>query len=291
MAQVQYIRLDTDFFDKPKIKALAFRCGQGAVLCLIRLLCAMGRATDGELSRDAWLAISVESGLTVEDAETLAKYCLKEKIFGGNLAALTNSRVLEDQEALERKREQNRERVSRHRTKQRTGPEATVIPLPPRPSEPIVNPDFVPVPIAPDADAQVQYPDPVEAGDDENLKIALDKLETPGAGKAWERDNRYILAHRRPMKDYPLIWLAPTELADVISKLEASDIPLQLYKELFKNAEAKLRTYVASGKNAQNVSVYNWLTGFLFNELLDTTTKESKLTKTIEWGNRYEQRR
>ena len=93
------------------------------------------------------------------------------------------------------------------------------------------------------------------------------------------------------MKDYPNIWLTPFELADVMKKLEASDIPQKAYKDLFLKAEAKLMTWKQDRRSLSTVSVYNWMTGFLFDELLERAIKERRLAKTIEAPRPFEGRR
>jgi hypothetical protein len=289
MAQLSYIRFDTDFFDKPKIKGLVQRHGQVAVSFLVRLLCGMGRATDGEISRDAWEAIGAEAGLATLHSEELVGYCLDNHILGGSKERLTNTRVLEDQDALEKKRVSTRARVQQHRQRQKPAEDA---PVPLATAAPaVVNPSAPFVPFVPPADVAAYTPQHPESFDttDENMQIALDKLEAPN-GQNWVFDNRFIGAGRRPMKDYPTIWLTPHELSDVIRKLEESDIPQASYKDLFFKAEAKLKTYSSQGRSNQSVSVYNWLTGFLFDELLERTIKETRLAKTLE-GGQYERRR
>lgn len=294
MAQVAYIRFDTDFFDKPKIKGLIHRNGQDAALLLIRLLCAMGRATDGTLNRDAWEAIGVENGMTVERAETVVQYCLTQGIVRGDLDGLTNERVSMDQQALEKKRDATRERVAKSRQQKREHPHISI--APPNVSVPQVTaPPMQQLHVVHSTPTVNHVPTPTPQltplpDVDTNMEIALDKLENP-SGQPWTNDNRYIAAGRRPMRDYPQIWMTPNELADVIKKLEASDIPLSMYKDLFLKAEARLMTYSTQGRSTTGVSVYNWLTGFLFDELLERTIKETRLAKTKEVPQRYEQRR
>lgn len=293
MAQVTYIRFDVDFFDKPKIKGLAYRCGQEAVLLLVRLLCAMGRATNGEISRDAWEAIGAENGLNQEKTLSCITYMIDQGILGGTLESLTNERVKQDQSALEKKREATRERVAKNRQKKESEDLATLNSATAtvrRLDTPLINPNLIPGFIHSEVHANHSAEPETFDTTDPNMAIALEKLESP-AGQPWVNDNRFINAGRRPMKDYKLLWLTPGELADVVKKLEESDIPVQMYKDLFKKAEAKLKTYSTQGKSSQSVSVYNWLTGFLFDELLERTIKEARLAKTMEGPQRYEQRR
>jgi hypothetical protein len=291
MTQLEYIRLDTDFFDKPKIKGLIYRHGQEAVGFLLRLLCSMGRATDGGIGRDAWEAIGIESNIDPQRAETLVVYCLEQGILEGDLSMISNSRVQADREALEKKRGAARERVRTHRQKHQE-PNAPAYVARMERAVAVSNhpqPVSVPSPVLVVAHSPVEDVQEFDTSDP-NLKIALEKLESP-SGQPWTHDNRYMSAGRRPMKDYPALWLTPFELADVVKKLEESQIPVQAYKDLFLKAEARLKTYTGQGRSTQGVSVYNWMTGFLFDELLERTIKETRLAKTIEGPKRYEQRR
>jgi len=284
MAQVDYIRFDTDFFDKPKIKGLIHRQGQESVLLLIRLLCAMGRATDGYLSRDSWEAIGIECGLKLERTEEIVNYFLIQRICSGSLENLGNERVQQDQAALAKRREATRERVAKFRGKVELDYKSESC-------EPMVLPDprkTQPCPI--DTENLPSVAENIDPAGDAHLEIALEKLEAPG-NQPWTRDSRFIGASRRPMKDYPLLWLAPHELADVIKKLEESDIPATMYRDLFLKAEARLKTYKSDSRSTSGVSVYLWLTGFLFDELLERTIMSTRLTKTKQGAQRYELRR
>lgn len=289
MAQLKYIRFDTDFFDKPKIKGFVHRQGQLSVSFLIRLLCAMGRATEGKISRDCWEAIGAEAGLDVVKTEELVGYCLDNGILRGSKDALTNPRVLEDQDALEKKRKLTKDRVTEYRKRQRTDEEKP----PPAPTLAPILASAVPFqPYVPaESVRNLVKADKEQIDDDDpNMKIALEKLETP-EGQDWTFDNRYIGAGRRPMRDYPTIWLTPQELARVIAKLEGSNIPQESYKDLFFKVESVLKTNLSQGKSNQYVTAYAWLIGRFFEELLEVSTKEARLAKALETPTRYEQRR
>lgn len=284
MAQVEYIRLDTDFFDKPKIKALRRRHGNKGILLVLRILTSMGKSTDGALVRDTWEVLAEESDYKEGEAEAAIAYCLAVGIFSGDEENLSNRRVTEDQEALERKRASKREEMRRYRGREK-GTSASVV-------KSFEDTDDLNR-IQPRAVSVVEPPmqrETVDPGNDETLKIALTKLETP-ADQQWTLDNRFISAGRRPMKDYQNIWLTPFELADVMKKLQSSDIPQGSYKDLFLKAEAKLVTWKQERRSLTTVSVYNWLTGFLFDELLERAIKERRLAKTIEAPKQFEGRR
>jgi len=276
MAQVEYIRIDTDFFDKPKIKALRRRHGNKGIMLVLRLLTAMGKSSDGGLVRDTWEILATEADYEDGEAGEVVSYCLEVGIFSGDMDHVSNRRVTEDQDALERKRVAKREEMRRYRAKEKGAPALQVIVDKSAESDlERIQPRVLPV-IEPSMQKET-----VDPGNDENLRIALEKLETP-ANQQWTLDNRFIMAGRRPMKDYTNIWLTPHELADVIKKLEESDIPMWSYKDLFLKAEARLVTYKQERRPVQTVSVYNWLTGFLFQEVLETTIKETRLAKTLD---------
>ena len=126
--------------------------------------------------------------------------------------------------------------------------------------------------------------EPQDKPKDPYLIRALRHLEVP-ADQEWTKDNRFILAGRWQMKNYPNIMIAPTELAQVIKIFEETIPDTLLWKRVFDKAESNLKTYRALGKNIRAVNVMNWLTGWCLNETLETAIKTTRL-KTSGGGRR-----
>lgn len=109
-----------------------------------------------------------------------------------------------------------------------------------------------------------------------------EKLLTPVTeGAPWLTSNLYMLAGRRPLKTWPDIFLAPTELRAVISLYEESGIPEKRLKEAFTLAASKLATYKISGRRIETVDVFSWLIGWIRDQLLETAIKETRLQNAV----------
>lgn len=119
---------------------------------------------------------------------------------------------------------------------------------------------------------------------DPYLARALKHLEEP-ADQDWTRDNRYILAARRPMRNYPLIMISPSELAEVIRIFEETIPDTKLWRRVFLKTETQLQTYLASRKSIQSINAFNWLTGWCMDSVLETATKDQRLKNG---GRRYQ---
>lgn len=278
MTQLDYIRLDTDFFDKPKIKALLYKFGHEGLIFFIKILCQVGRSTDCKLNEEQCAALAFESQMPTEKTEEFFSYCLERGLLDGTRTELSNSRVRDDVAALEHKRSKARQRQQRYRAvseeergeQQEKHRETPIVPS-------VAGPkiELQPVDVAKEDQSSFDTSDP-------HLQTALTKLETP-EGQDWTLDSRFVNASRRPLKKFPLIWLTPHELADILKRLEQSQIPKNKYKDLFLKAEARLKTQKTVGRNGVFVSAYNWLAGFLMDEVIEQTIKEKRLEKAIQW--------
>lgn len=101
-----------------------------------------------------------------------------------------------------------------------------------------------------------------------------------------QADSRFISAGRKPIKNYPLIWLSKTELIDILTLYEESEIPIDkrgIYKQAFRAVQARLLTMKAEGKSITRVSAFNWLIGWALNELLDSQKKVTDLKRSNKY--------
>jgi len=258
-AQLDYIRFDTDFFDKPKVKAFLQKYGQENVNLFIRILCAIGRSTDGRINRDCADALIYDARIENKQGWEVIIYLLENELLTGTPTKISNPRVLDDSQALARKRNATNERVRKHRSQKKQ-----------------IEAEQAQSDVLETVKTQVSQ---LEKSGDRHIDLARRKLVSEQEGGEWRTDNRYILAGRRPMRDYPLIWLSEPELAEISKRLEASDIPPDCYKDLFLRAQGLLVTKAANGENTKNVAVFNWLTGFLFNDVLEQIIKTNRLAK------------
>lgn len=98
---------------------------------------------------------------------------------------------------------------------------------------------------------------------------------------AWINSNLYMLAGRRPLKLWPDIFLAPTELRAVIILYQESGIPEKRLKEAFTICASKLVTYKISKRKIETVDVFSWLIGWIRDQLLETAIKETRLQNAV----------
>ncbi len=108
--QLDYVQLDIDFLNKPKIKALGFKFGALAQLLVISALLDMGGATNGEIDDDAFNALASIYGFDPQKSIEILNYLLETKIlFRADSKKITNSRIIEAQQEVADKRRKWRE--------------------------------------------------------------------------------------------------------------------------------------------------------------------------------------
>ena len=104
------------------------------------------------------------------------------------------------------------------------------------------------------------------------LRQAEERLDKPN-GQPWTNSNAWIGAGRRPMRDFPLIFLTPHELARAIVEIRKS-VPTEDIASVFHACEAHLR-----GKSPQqrdSISHFNTLTTWCLNEVIEKATKRQR---------------
>lgn len=129
-AQLHHVLLDVDFFEKPKIIALAEKLGQLAPLLLVRIYAAMSKATDAEIEVSCVEYLARVIGFT--DVAEFLTYTIERGILceGSKPFLITNSRVAQDQEKLAKAREDARIRQEKSRESRVTNALPTRFPDP-----------------------------------------------------------------------------------------------------------------------------------------------------------------
>ena len=116
----------------------------------------------------------------------------------------------------------------------------------------------------------------------EEEQLAESMLEEATGFKPWENDNRFILVGRRPMKEWPDIWLTSQQLVQVLHKLQESQLEPSRYRDVFDKATSRLETWKIAGKSTKAVDCFSWLTGFVFIEVLNESNSVQRLKRTLE---------
>jgi len=108
-------------------------------------------------------------------------------------------------------------------------------------------------------------------------------LETPGEGKAWEKDNRWVSAGWRPMKRFPLCWLKRSDLVLVIKRYTDAEVQHRV-GAAFRVVQGTLegRKLDMSGSFAKYPSIVGWLTGYVLSDVLRSETEASRLKRVSD---------
>lgn len=128
-------------------------------------------------------------------------------------------------------------------------------------------------------------PDP-PAGGGSWLGIAEEKLKKPTPDAGWTAKNAWITAGRRPMEDYPDVWLTTRELAGICEDYDASGVPPKDFKVAFRRAQAQADTIKSRGEDPSNKGAAGWLLGFIKRDILESSIKETRLQTAKEGARR-----
>jgi hypothetical protein len=123
---------------------------------------------------------------------------------------------------------------------------------------------------------RVSTPPPPQ-GTKEWFKYQAEKsLAEPTGNEAWERDNQFVAAGRRPMTKFPGLWFTPAELADAIEVVIEALPPDADIKPVFALAQAEALTKLAD-RSAKKVSAFKYVTGYCLQQISDTLRKSNYL--------------
>jgi len=283
--QLDHVLIDVDFLHKPTIKALRFKYTDLSALVLIEILAQMSRATDGIIDRE--VALCVFSDLRFENGEEILEYCIsKEILCASPCGGVTNVRVQKDQSACAKKREEAKNRKEAYLQKKREEEERRTkeeqertrserVPNAERTVLPVTDTDTVTVTDTvnnnknslPKLNHQIPKPIPIpEDLDDEELelwKLSESAYALVKGDEDFLRSQAFITTHRRPLKNYPTVWISQRELFNTFKIWSSKGIPRSQWKEILEKCETKVNSHVRSGKSVDRVNSPDWLQGFL----------------------------
>lgn len=119
---------------------------------------------------------------------------------------------------------------------------------------------------------------------DEYLQAAERELLRPTGSEAWENSNAFMCAGRRPLQRFPQLFMTADELADVFREWEGAGLTAADLELGCKKVLGRLRTWKQMGKRIDTAPVFNWLTGFVKDEIVQSRTKDN-------WKRKSEERR
>ncbi|NIM21879.1 MAG: DUF4373 domain-containing protein [Candidatus Latescibacteria bacterium] len=94
----------------------------------------------------------------------------------------------------------------------------------------------------------------------------------------WAKTNR-VINGELPLKQYPLIFIKPSDLETAIGLWDRGGIPKEDRRLIFEKVNARLQDMVKNGGfgTLERVSPYNWLIGWAYEQTLDAVTKAGRL--------------
>lgn len=132
-----------------------------------------------------------------------------------------------------------------------------------------------------------------EADIPEHLSKYADKirarLDSPDGSKSWEASNIFMATGRRPMVDYPDIWLTPSELGEILEQFESDGVGHRM-REANQLVLARLKTMRAQNKDPTFASVASWYMGWIKQEIIKAETGSLKLKTQVKYANNAAQR-
>lgn len=118
-AQLEYVKLDVDLFDKPRFQYLISQCDYAGALYLLRLWAAIARADSAVLPIKYAVALGNGFGLNAEKSQAVIDFCISEQLLDSSDGNLTLGRIADDQEAVAIRRDSdvNRKRIQKDSTR------------------------------------------------------------------------------------------------------------------------------------------------------------------------------
>lgn len=113
-------------------------------------------------------------------------------------------------------------------------------------------------------------------------RFAENILCKPSGSEEWEKDNRFILAARRPMKKLPAIWLTEAEVIDTVEQFTKAGLTIAEVRAAIKSADGRLKTTMVNGRSQSQVSVYNWLIGWCLQDQLNIANAANKARRSAQ---------
>lgn len=119
----------------------------------------------------------------------------------------------------------------------------------------------------------------VEPPKDDLMIIAESWLSKPNGTEPWEKTNSYMLAGRRPLREFPELFFQPHELRSIFKQFKDSGLNSEQFRIGLQMGQAELTSRKAAGKPIQPDRIPNWFLGWIPEKLLDLQIKKERLSK------------
>lgn len=116
-------------------------------------------------------------------------------------------------------------------------------------------------------------PEPPPVGD---LEEAAEKYLEPTDSERVRKSKFYLVTGRRPLKDYPNVYLSRPEFCDLLRQLKERNIFRDGLKAILADCESRMKTVLQRGEDPERKTAFAWCSGFLLENYL------SKEKKTVD---------
>lgn len=100
------------------------------------------------------------------------------------------------------------------------------------------------------------------------------------SGQPWTRENSFMLAGRRPLKNYPLIRLTASGFANVIKTHETNGLGAEDTKESLRKVQLRLQSLIEKNQKIDYANAESWLVGWAMIEQLEKKINVNRLTRS-----------
>lgn len=117
--------------------------------------------------------------------------------------------------------------------------------------------------------------------DDQDKLVELTKahFETP-KDQPWAQNSVFINTGRQPLKKYPLIWITPLGLFQVLKVLHES-LPPTHHKLVFLACQSRIEGAMATGRRPETCDAQSWLLSFCLSQVLEQFNQELKVEANV----------
>lgn len=277
-AQLDHLLLDVDFFNKPTIIDFQYEHGSSAVLWLIQVYCQMSRATNGCIKKSVLRKLGDD--LKITSLEEVIDYASKNNLIcnfndGRHIHEdlYTNARVQQDQASLARKKASKAEANTKYKLRDnlKSSPSELQVVLKDDLPDTDTDTEYINNNINKNSKSEISFQPEIPPENLSETELKLWMLATNAFSQAdgtepWAQTNSFILLGRRPLKNYPNVWIGFKELYELLKVYNDAEFSSAEVKWCFTKAETEAKNQIRSGKPPDRINCVSWLQGHIFTE-------------------------
>lgn len=287
--QLDHVLIDVDFLDKPKVVALMARYGHVSALFLIQVMATLSKATNAEMDVYAAYGLGAKFFIPLDQAKTIVDHCVKEEMLSLNGELLTQRRVAEDQEKCAVARARKAENQRLYRERQRLLLEDNNVidnAIHEESASPVTDTDTVTDTedlnknSLPKTITEIcARPENLTKPEIELWVIAGKAFPPDESDKPWRKSASYISHRRRPLRDFPNIWISHKELFDALKIYDSKGLSPDEWLKCFADCETRAKSAVVSGKPPDRLPTPSWLSSFILDGVLEQHLRDLKINE------------